>query len=134
MWQSGKNLRQEKSIDAVEGEGVPSLVFVVNDWIDAVSNGQGEQGHTQIFKGHSVKLFGARLLIRAFVLEHQPGKNPHDRILGVDGEIDDFVNFPDFNGKADETWDFDQSVGLVVQDVQEDNDGLEYIKKDRPHR
>ena len=113
-----KNLRQEKSIDAVEGEGVPSLVFVVNDWIDTVSNGQGEQGHTQIFKGHSVKLFGARLLIRAFVLEHQPGKNPHDRILGVDGEIDDFVNFPHFYSKSNETTDFNQSVGLVIQNIK----------------
>ena len=39
---------QEESVDAGEDEGVPALVLIVDDRVDAVADGQGKQDHSQV--------------------------------------------------------------------------------------
>lgn len=48
-------------------------------------------------------------------------------------ESDDFGNFPHFNKKADGNTDFDHEVCLVIQDVQDNYEGLEDIEENRSH-
>ena len=108
----------------------PSLVLVVDDRVDAVADGNGEQCRPQVLEGHPVKLFGAGLLVGPLVLELQPGQEPHDGgVVRVDPDVDDFVDLPDLDDEADEAADLDDGVGLVVQHVEEDDDRLEHVEE-----
>jgi len=35
--------------------------------------------------------------------------------------VDDFVDFPQFNGKSNKYADFNNKIGFVVENVQQDN-------------
>ena len=50
---------QEEAVHGPEDEAVPALVFIVHHRVDAVAEGEGEEGHAQIFKCQSVELLGA---------------------------------------------------------------------------
>ena len=113
----------------------PSLVLIVDDRVDTVANCQREQSRPQVLERHPVKLFGSRLLIGSFVLELQPWQKPKDRgVLGVDSDVDDLVNLPYLNDEAHEAADLDDGVGLVVKDVEQNDERLEHVEEHGANR
>ena len=49
-------------------------------------------------------------------------------------DIDDFVYLPDFDEEPDEDADTDDKVGLVIEDVEQHDEGLEDTEEDSAHR
>jgi len=47
--------------------------------------------------------------------------------------VDDFVDFPQFNGKSNKYADFNNKIGFVVENVQQDNKWLKDIEENRSH-
>ena len=75
--------------------------------------------------------FTALTLVGALVLEHGPGDDAEQLVLHVEGDVEHLVDLPYFDAQSDEAADLDDGVGLVVQDVEEDDDGLEHVEEDR---
>ena len=110
-------------------------MLVVDDRVNAITNCTREEGSSQVLERHPVKLFGSRLLIGPFVLELQPWQKPKDRgVLGVDSDVDDLVNLPYFNDEAHEAADLDDGIGLVVKDVEQNDDRLEHVEEHGANR
>jgi hypothetical protein len=48
-------------------------------------------------------------------------------------KCDDFGDFPHLDDQTDGDADFDHEVGLVVQHIQDNDEGLEDVEEDRSH-
>jgi len=44
--------------------------------------------------------------------------------------IDNFVDFPKFNGKSNEYADFDNKIGFIVENVEQDDKRLKDVEED----
>ena len=44
------------------------------------------------------------------------------------------MDLPNLNTKADKDANFDDSVGFIVTDVEQDNQRLDHVEEDRAHR
>ena len=129
--QNGLTKGQEESVKAGQDKRIPAFVFVVDHGVDAVADGQGEQRHAQVLEGHPVELFRPGLLVGFPVLDDQLGQESEEGVLGVDAHVGDLGDLPHLDGEADAAADRDHGIGLVVQDVQQDDQWLKHVEKHR---
>ena len=120
---------QEEAIHGSEDETVPALVFVVHHRVDAVAEGEGEEGHAQIFKRESIKLLGARVLVVFLIVQLHSRDQATEFVLEVERHILNLGNFPHLYSQSNEAGDPDDCVGVVVEHVQEDDQVLENIEE-----
>ena len=52
-----------------------------------------------------------------------------NQIFPIDSYVDNFLDLPYFNEESENNGHFDHEIGIVVEHVQNDNDGLENIEE-----
>ena len=122
---------QEEAIHGSRDETVPALVFVVHHRVDAVAEGEGEESHAQVFKCKSVKLLGPGVLVVFLIVQLQSGDQATNFVLKVERNILDLGDFPHLYGQSNEAGDPDDCVGVVVKDVEKNDQVLEHIEENR---
>ena len=106
-----------------------NLVLIVDNWVNAVTEGQGEAKHSQVFKCHSVELLGARVLVILLVFKLDPRNQTKQLVLEVEWHVLNFCHFPYLDSETHETWHPDDHVGVIVKHVENNNEILEHIEE-----
>ena len=108
-------------------------MLVVHHRVNAVTHGEGEEGHAEILEGHPVEFLRTRRIVVAFILEPRSRYHAEDFVLEIQFDVGDFGDFPKLDAQPDEAADFDDRVRLVVQNVEEHHAGLEHVEEHRTH-
>ena len=109
-------------------------MFIIYHRIDAIAECEGEAKHSKVSKCHSVKLLGSRVFIIFLVVKLKSWNQSKYLIVKVNRNILDLGHFPNLNSQSNNCGDPDDGVGVVVEDVQDNNQVLEYVEEHRSNR
>ena len=113
--------RVHGAYERTQNPGVPRLVLLVHQRVDAVQGDEGVSDPGEVLHGLLVVLLGL-LGVRVAVLGLEPGDDAEELDLAEVGELDGLAELPDLDGDADSVADDDHPRRVVIQQVQEDDD------------